>query len=145
MPTDADLASDLVTYAARLVRAVRRAADLPAGVRVISLLDQHGPSGISALALADRCSQPTMSAQVKELAKRGHVTKTLNPDDSRGQLVSLTDEGRAELARVRAANGALVADRLAHRTAHTPEDLATAVAVLRDLVDTDTPATEGRL
>ena len=37
---------------------------LPAGARVLSLLDQHGPLGVGALATVDRCSQPTMSATV---------------------------------------------------------------------------------
>ena len=42
-PIDVALASDLVIQAARLVRAVRRRLELPAGVRVLSVLDEHGP------------------------------------------------------------------------------------------------------
>lgn len=136
MTTDLDLASDLVTSAARLVRAVRRENELAAGVRVLSLLDQLGPSGVSALALADRCSQPTMSALVKDLVGNGWVTKTTNPEDSRGQLVDLTTTGRAELARTRRTNAELVVARLAGSTL-TTADLATAVAVLRELTQTD--------
>ena len=129
------LGGDLVTYAARLVRAVRRAVEHPTGVRVLSLLDEHGALGVSALAVADRCSQPTMSGTVTSLVDLGLVTKTANPDDARGSLVALTDEGRAELARVRRANGHEVAERLTAHGRHTSEDLATAVAVLRDLMD----------
>ena len=126
---------DLVMYAARLVRAVRRAVEHPTGVRVLSLLDEHGPLGVSALATVDRCSQPTMSGTVASLVEAGLVTKTANPADARGSLVALTDEGRAELTRVRRANGQEVADRLTAHGRHTPDDLATAVAVLRDLMD----------
>ena len=76
-----ELSSDLVVYAARLVRAVRRANELPAGFRVLSLLDEHGPLGITALATADRCSQPTMSGAVSALADRGWVDKQPNPEE----------------------------------------------------------------
>jgi DNA-binding MarR family transcriptional regulator len=125
---------DLVTYAARLVRAVRRAVEHPTGVRVLSLLDEHGPLGVSALASADRCSQPTMSGTVASLVEAGLVTKDANPDDARGSLVALTDDGRTELARVRQDNGREVAERLSRSTC-TAEDLQTAIAVLRAALD----------
>ena len=125
---------DLVTYAARLVRAVRRAVEHPTGVRVLSLLDEHGPLGISALAAADRCSQPTMSGTVASLVESGLVTKSAHPHDARSTLVDLTGPGRAELARVRQANGREVAARLT-RSACSTEDLQTAIAVLRAALD----------
>ena len=104
MTTDADvreLSSDLVVYAARLVRAVRRVHELPPGFRVLSLLDEHGPLGITALAAVDRSSQPTMSGAVAGLVGRGLVDKHPNPADARGSVVTLTDLGRNELGRVR--------------------------------------------
>ncbi len=128
-----ELASDLVVYAARLIRAVRRESQLPAGIRILSVIDQYGALGVSALAVADRSSQPTMTAAVNQLVSDGLVAKRPNPDDARGSLVSLTAAGSRELARVRKANGDLVAERVG-RTNHSPEDLATAVAVLRDLL-----------
>ncbi len=131
-----DLASDLVVYAARLVRAVRRDLELPAGTRVISVLDEHGPLGISELAALDRCSQPTMSAAVRQLVERGWVTKQPNPADARGSVVALTGAGRAELTRVRRLYGERIAALVAAPPAHTTEDLRTAVAVLRDLLAT---------
>jgi DNA-binding MarR family transcriptional regulator len=136
------LSGDLVMYAARLVRAVRRVVDSPAGVRVLSLLDELGPQGVSALATADRCSQPTMSGTVKGLLERGLVTKSAHPGDARSTLVDLTAAGRTELARIRRDNGHVVAERLAARH-HTPEEVAQAVALLRDLLDPLT--TEGTL
>jgi DNA-binding MarR family transcriptional regulator len=130
------LSSDLVVLAARLVRRVRRDQQLPAGFRILSVLDEQGALGVTALAAADRCSQPTMSAAVSELAAQDLVTKDPDPADARRSLVGLTRLGRQELTRVRAANGAAVAQRLA-RTGHTPEEVATAVAVLRDLLADD--------
>jgi DNA-binding MarR family transcriptional regulator len=129
------LSSDLVVLAARLVRAVRRAVDQPGGLRVLALLDEHGPSGVSALAVADRCSQPTMSGTVASLVERGLVDKAPDPADGRATLVALTPDGRAELARIRRANGRAVAERLAAHD-RSPADVATAVAVLHDVLDT---------
>ncbi|HEY0646100.1 MAG TPA: MarR family winged helix-turn-helix transcriptional regulator [Nocardioides sp.] len=128
------LASDLVVQASRLTRAVRREVEHPAGARTLSLLDEHGPTGVTALAAADRCSQPTMTATVKALQEQGLVDREPHPTDGRAHVVVLTDAGRAELARIRRANAALVTARLAE-THHTAEEVATAVAVLRDVLD----------
>ncbi|MDR7255799.1 DNA-binding MarR family transcriptional regulator [Nocardioides sp. BE266] len=128
------LASDLVVLASRLTRAVRREVEHPAGARTLSLLDEHGPSGVTALAAADRCSQPTMTATVKALSEQGLVDREPHPTDGRAHVVVLTDAGRAELARIRHANAALVTARLA-ATHHTAEEVATTVAVLRDVLD----------
>lgn len=132
--TDTELASDLVVYAARLVRAVRRELELPAGTRIISLLDEHGPLGITQLADLDRCSQPTMSAAVSQLVERGWVTKARNPDDARSTVVTLSDAGRVELGRVRRRHGERVAELVAAHPDLTTADLATAVAVLRGVL-----------
>lgn len=134
-----DLSSDLVVYAARLMRLVRRALDLPASVRVLTILDAIGPLGITDLARADGCSQPTMSAQIAQLVETGLVSKEPNPADARASLVTLTDAGRADLADVRERISHLIAERLESRH-RTQADLEAAVAVLRDLVEGDTPA-----
>jgi DNA-binding MarR family transcriptional regulator len=139
---DADqLSSDLAIHAARLVRMIRRAHDQSASIRVLSLLDEHGALGVTALAAADQCSQPTMTGAVNRLRDAGLVATTPNPADARGSLVDLTDAGRTELARVRRVNARLVSDRLAAHPQHSVEDLATAVALLRDLT-APTPARE---
>ncbi|MEO6509972.1 MAG: MarR family transcriptional regulator [Nocardioides sp.] len=139
MPADdrslEELSSDLVVYAARLVRAVRRLHEQPAGVRVLALLDELGPLSIGALARADRCSQPTMSLAVARLMESDDVHKQADPDDARATAVTLTPSGRRTLAETRRVNGALVAARVAEHDTHSRHDLATAVAVLSDLVD----------
>lgn len=142
LSTRADLASELVIYATRLSRAVRRAIDQPGGVRVLSLLDELGPRTVTELAAADRCTQPTMSGTVAALARDGLVTKRPHPQDARSSLVHLTDEGATALRDVRRRNGEAVLRRLDDR--HTTEDLATAVAVLRDLLDSS-GSVEGNL
>lgn len=143
------LSSDLVVHAARLVRVARRTGIQDgAGVRILSLLDQLGPSTITALAGADRSSQPSMSGAVASLVDKGWVEKRIHPDDARASLVHVTPAGAAALADVRRAHALAVADRLS-TTNHTTSDLATAVAVLRDLLATDAtsdrPTEEGTL
>lgn len=134
MPTDLEQqSSELVVQAARLVRAVRRRVGQPAGIRILSLLDELGPLGVTALADADRSSQPTVSGAVRQLETQGWVARQADPGDARRSLVELTAQGRQRLADARRDNGAAVAERLA-RTGHTADDVAHAVAVLRDVM-----------
>lgn len=134
---DADLpslAGDLTLYAARVVRLLRRELPQPVGMRVLSVLDESGPSGITQLALIDQCSQPTMSGIVNGLVERGWVTKEPDAGDARSSLVVLTESGRRTLSAARDANGAAIAGRL--RSAGTsPDDVATAIAVLRSILE----------
>jgi DNA-binding MarR family transcriptional regulator len=122
--------SELVVYAARLVRAIRRRVGHPAGIRILALLDEFGPQGVTALADADHSSQPTVSGAVHQLEEQGLVAKAPDPSDARRTVVTLTVAGRRRLVEARRANGAAVAERLA-RTGHTADD----VAVLRDVMD----------
>jgi DNA-binding MarR family transcriptional regulator len=131
---DVELASDLVSSAARLVRAVRRDLELPAGTRVLSILDEHQTLTITQLATEDRCSQPTMSAQVRALVDVGWVEKVPNPDDARSSLVTATPAGRAELMRIRRLHGERVAALVADHPDLDSAALATAISVLRALL-----------
>lgn len=128
------LGGELVTQAARLVRTMRRRLDVPAAARVLSVLDELGPSSVTTLAAAYGCSQPTMSVLVGQLVEEGRVEKSPHPTDTRSTLVSLTASGAAELARVRRINGELVAARLTAHPTLTTADLRTAVDVLRELL-----------
>lgn len=128
------LSTDLVIYTARLVRSLRRTHEAPAGTRVLSLLDEHGPLGVTQLAKLDRCSQPTMSAAVAQLVDGGLVVKEPNPLDARGSVVSLTSDGIDVLASQRDAWASAISERLKVHN-RTQEELATAVSVLRDLLE----------
>jgi DNA-binding MarR family transcriptional regulator len=128
------LASDLVTQSARLVRALRRRHQLPAGVRVLSVLDEQGPLTVTQLAAAYSCSQPTMTGLVNQLLEHRWATKEPHPTDTRAALVTPTPAGTAELARVRRTNGETVAALLARHPTLTTDDLRTAVTVLRALL-----------
>lgn len=139
-PETLRLSSELVVHAARLVRAARRMSPHDgAGIRVLSLLDELGPSTVGALAVADRTAQPTMSGAVAALVAKGWVEKRPHPGDARAALVHVTAEGTAVLSDVRRAHAEAVAARLAGTTDHDTAALATAVAVLRDLTQHQPP------
>jgi DNA-binding MarR family transcriptional regulator len=132
------LSAELVVYAGRLVRAVSRRAghDVPAAtLRLLSQVDELGPTTIGHLAQADRCSQPTMSSAVQNLVDKGWAAKQPNPADARSSLVHLTDAGREALGSTRRKNAAVVAARLEADPQHDVQDLETAVALLRGLLE----------
>jgi len=129
-----DLGSELSLYAARLIRQLRRELPQPVGMRVLSILDETGPVGITQLAAIDQCSQSTMSGTVTALVARGWVAKQPDPADARGSLVTLTATGRRTLADARRANGAAIADRLAAAGVDA-DQLAVAVLVLRTILE----------
>jgi DNA-binding MarR family transcriptional regulator len=127
-----DPASDLVVYAAKLVRRVRRELGVPAAYRVLAVLDDFGPASISQLAAADGTSQPSMSAQVAALVTEGYVAKPPDPPDARVQVLTITESGRAHLM----ANRRRIADGIRGELAgHSDEQIAAAVAVLKSLTE----------
>lgn len=141
MTDTATLGNELLRSAARLSRWANRHATLqvaPAQLRLLSLMEELGPSRISALAVADHCSQPTMTAQVQRLEVTGCVRRITDQHDARACLVSLTPTGEDLLAHARAARGAALAPVLAGVAALEPrssERLRIAVDVLQDLLD----------
>ena len=134
-----ELASDLVTRAARLVRELRRRLDLPAGIRVLSVLDEFGPSTVTQLATAYSCSQPTMTGLVNQLLEQDWATKEPHPTDTRASLVVATSAGAAALARARRLKGEAIRARLEQHPSLTTEELRTTVTVLRELLAVPVP------
>jgi DNA-binding MarR family transcriptional regulator len=136
------LSAELVVYAGRLVRAVSRRTSqgLPAAtLRLLSQLEELGPITIGQLAVADRCSQPTMSSAVNSLVAKGWAVKKPNPADARSSLVAETDIGRDVLTKARHRNAAVIAEQLRSNADRDPDeslrDLATAVSLIKRLLD----------
>jgi DNA-binding MarR family transcriptional regulator len=130
------LGEDVVVASSRLNRmATRDLSTLPhAAMRVLGRLDELGQAGISELAKADRCSQPTMSTLVQRLEKQGLVHRAPDPADSRASLITLTDAGLAELTSARRQAGADLAARLSQLPATDLTTLRAAVAVIHKLL-----------
>ena len=121
----------LVLHASRLIRIVRRHSHhIPAAsVRLLSLVDQYDSATVKDLAIADQCSQPTMTGLVNGLVERGWLQREPNPADARSSLVSLTTDGRRELHEARAHNAELVQGRAA-LAGVSDSDLALAASVI---------------
>jgi DNA-binding MarR family transcriptional regulator len=133
---NADIGLDFLVAAARLTRlASRHVTTMPhATMRLLGRLDELGPTRISDLAKADRCSQPTMSVLVQRLQDSGWVRRDPDPADSRASLISLTPSGSRELDAARQQAAAAIDARLRALSAEDLRRLADAIPVMRDLL-----------
>ncbi|PZE66869.1 MULTISPECIES: MarR family winged helix-turn-helix transcriptional regulator [unclassified Curtobacterium] len=71
--------------------------------RTLGILETEESLRLGELARASRVSQPTMTRLVAGMTADGLISRTVDPDDSRGQLIEITDAGRERLAAWRAA------------------------------------------
>jgi DNA-binding MarR family transcriptional regulator len=136
--TDTALAADLLSVVARINRLAtqRVRMQLPfAQARLLSMIEDQDAARISDLAALDHCSQPTMTAQVRRLELAGLVSRTTDPTDARAVLISITPEGVAMLADVRADRGAVIDPYLERLPEADRQTLADAVRVMRNLLD----------
>lgn len=138
MTTTTALGADLLSVVARLNRLANQRVriQLPfAQARLLSTIEDQGTARISDLAALDHCSQPTMTTQVRRLEDAGMVSRIADPVDARAVLISITDEGRDALTRVRLDRAAAIDPYLERLDDDARATLTGAVAVLRDLLD----------
>lgn len=137
--TDTTLASDLLAVVARINRLANQRVRLPlpfAQARLLSTIEAEGRARISDLAALDHCSQPTMTTQVRRLEDAGLVSRTGDPDDARAVLISITPQGIATLAQVRADRGSAIDPVLDALDSSDRETLAAAVEIMRGMLAT---------
>jgi len=102
------LGEDLITTSARIVRWTPKTSRVTlslAAARILARLNDNGPTRISELALAERCSQPTITNHVKRLEAAGLVDREADARDARAWMIALTDAGSRELRELRSALG----------------------------------------
>jgi DNA-binding MarR family transcriptional regulator len=131
------LGNALLRSAARLSRWASRHAsfDVPfAQARLLALLDELGPSRVSALSAADHSSQPSITTQLHRLEAAGWVERAVDPDDARASLVSLTQAGKDALEGVRRARVAVLAPALDGLDGPALARLQVAIDVLDELL-----------
>jgi DNA-binding MarR family transcriptional regulator len=131
------LGNELLRSAARLSRWASRHAsfDVPfAQARLLALLDELGPSRVSALAAADHSSQPSITTQLHRLEAAGWVERAADPADARASLVSLTPAGKDALEEVRRARVAVLAPALDGLDAPALARIQVAIDVLDELL-----------
>lgn len=135
--TETTLASDLLAVVARINRLANQRVRLPlpfAQARLLSTIEAEGRARISDLAALDHCSQPTMTTQVRRLEDAGLVSRTVDPDDARAVLISITPQGIATLAQVRADRGNAIDPFLEELDSADRDTLAAAVEIMRGLL-----------
>ncbi|TXH28043.1 MAG: MarR family transcriptional regulator [Mycobacterium sp.] len=135
--TEKTLASDLLAVVARINRLANQRVRLPlpfAQARLLSTIEAEVRARISDLAALDHCSQPTMTTQVRRLEEAGLVSRTVDPDDARAVLISITPQGVATLAQVRADRGNAIDPFLEELDSTDRDTLAAAVEIMRGLL-----------
>ncbi|WP_426564575.1 MarR family winged helix-turn-helix transcriptional regulator [Angustibacter sp. McL0619] len=104
LPDERELAFQLVTSSARLVRFAARQSSSPvprALARALSVINELGEPRISDIAAADRISQPTATTLVQKLEERGWVARTTDPRDARAVRIHITQAGRDAITEFR--------------------------------------------
>ena len=102
------LGEDLITTAARLVRWTPKDSSIElslSAARLLARLYDDGPTRISDLAIAERCSQPTITNHVKRLEAARLVQRSVDPKDGRAWMIKLTKRGQQQLDLMRASLG----------------------------------------
>lgn len=131
------LGEDLVTTAARVVRWVPKSDGFTlslAAVRILARLSDDGPTRISDLATAERCSQPTITNHVKRLESLEFVDRQADVRDARAWIIDLTDTGRSQLALIRDSLGTSIEPYLAQLSRRDLKALREGVEAIRRLM-----------
>ncbi|WP_186315203.1 MarR family winged helix-turn-helix transcriptional regulator [Curtobacterium sp. BH-2-1-1] len=104
-PTRAQTIETLLVSVNRLIRAAAQATGNPTSAavwRTLGILETDQPLRLGELAALSRVAQPTMTRLVTGMLADGLVTRTVDPDDSRGQLIAITPAGHDRLVTWRA-------------------------------------------
>ncbi|MEV4569342.1 MarR family transcriptional regulator [Nonomuraea sp. NPDC049419] len=118
------------------IRTMMRMFDVPRDLSITALstlanLERLGPRRLTELAVIEGVTQPAMTQLVSKLEREALAERRPDPEDGRVVLVRLTQHGRDELARRRAAQ----AKRLAELVAELPEADRVAIAAALPALD----------
>jgi DNA-binding MarR family transcriptional regulator len=146
--TDAGLATALrisVSRLARRLRAQRAASGSGSGsdmaeamlsetqLAALSALEAHTAMTPGELAEHEKVQPPSMTRVIAVLEGRDLVLRSPHPTDRRQVILTVTEEGRAVVQRVRCRKDAWLARRLAELTAAERATLRAAVPILEKL------------
>jgi DNA-binding MarR family transcriptional regulator len=108
--------------------------------RTLGILETDVSMRLGELAKASRVSQPTMTRLVAGMTADGLIARSVDPDDSRGQLIEITDAGRQRLVSWRAALTSTVGPLFEDLDDHDWDVLHEASALLAARTRTETTA-----
>jgi DNA-binding MarR family transcriptional regulator len=131
------LGEELITTAARMVRWVPKDHGFTlslAATRLLARLQDNGPTRISDLATAERCSQPTITNHIKRLEASGLVNRHVDPADARAWIIGLTESGEQQLAGMRASLGTSLQPYLAAMSRKDRKALREGIEAMRRLM-----------
>jgi DNA-binding MarR family transcriptional regulator len=131
------LGEDLITTAARVVRWVPKEDGFSislAAARLLARLHDSGPTRISDLALAEKCSQPTITNHVKRLEAAQLVDRTADPRDARAWMIKLTKKGQQQLVLMRTSIGTSLEPYLATMSKRDIKALREGIEAMRRLM-----------
>ncbi|TQF69286.1 MarR family transcriptional regulator [Rhodococcus spelaei] len=132
-----EVLAELVTNTSRFTRLASSIGtdDRPrAWMRALSHLDEYGALRVSEFARIDRCSQPTATTLLKQLADAGLADRRRDPEDSRAVVVEMTEVGHRWLMEARQEIGAALAEHLPNLNTEQVERLSRSLADLRAVV-----------
>lgn len=125
----------------RLIRTAAQAAGSTTSSavwRTLGILETDQPLRLGELAAASRVAQPTMTRLVAGMLADGLISRTVDPDDSRGQLIELTDAGHRRLVEWRATLATTVGPMFADLDDDDWETLRHAAALIAERANTGT-------
>jgi DNA-binding MarR family transcriptional regulator len=126
----------------RLARRLRQQAlpgITPSQQSALAAIEHRGPLTLGELAAFENVRPPSITRIVAALEAEHLVERTTDPDDRRVTTVRTTDEGRAELRRIREERNAWLAERLAELDDDERALLDAALPVLEHLIDAVDP------
>lgn len=131
------LGEDLISTAARMIRWVPKENGFSislAAARLLARLHDNGPTRISELAVAERCSQPTITNHVKRLEAAQLVDRAADPRDARAWMIKLTKKGNQQLVSMRNSIGTSLEPYLATMSKRDLKALREGVDAMRRLM-----------
>src|ERR1700729_2879023 len=133
--TPIELAAALTADLERIMRMYRSLTE-PGGlsltaVATLTSVERFGPQRLTALAAREGVTQPAMTQLISRLEDAGQGRRESDPDDGRGVLVTIADDGRAMLAHRRESR----ASRLAVTLAQLSPDHLAALDAARPALD----------
>lgn len=123
----------------RLIRTAAQAAGSTTSSavwRTLGILETDQPLRLGELAAASRVAQPTMTRLVAGMLADGLISRTVDPDDSRGQLIEITDAGHTRLVEWRATLATTVGPMFADLDDDDWETLRHAAALIAERAST---------
>jgi DNA-binding MarR family transcriptional regulator len=140
--SDAGLATALRISVSRLARRLRVERTVPGlaepdlsetQLAALAALERHGAMTPGELAEHEKVQPPSMTRVIAVLEERNLVLRSPHPTDRRQVILTVTEEGRAVVQRVRRRKDAWLARRLAELTPEERAMLRAAVPVLEKL------------